>query len=248
MNAYASLKIKAGKKFLARGDVAILRVFSRWMYQTGKAKSDSLAGLTLPKRPDSERTAVPNRDVHTVLELSSTSREGIRDRAIMLLAATHGLRLNEVRELEFSDFDFRENTVSIRWATTKSKAGIRTIPLGRETISALDSYIKDERGPNPGPFFQTRHGAKFTYSGFSKVAWRLGQKLEAIGIHDFKFHRLRHSWATNYSHQPGVTMFDVQQVGGWRDVNSVRPYIAKRSVEELRRLPVVSYGTAAGRV
>jgi len=44
----------------------------------------------------------------------------------------------------------------------------------------------------------------------------------------------------------GVSVFDIQQLGGWSDLNMVRRYTGQRSIGELRRLPSVTsnYGNA----
>jgi integrase len=49
-------------------------------------------------------------------------------------------------------------------------------------------------------------------------------------------HRLRHTWATN-AHRVGLSIFDIQEQGGWKKLDMVRRYTKSRPISELRRMP-----------
>ncbi|HHQ6022695.1 TPA: site-specific integrase [Enterobacter hormaechei subsp. steigerwaltii] len=53
------------------------------------------------------------------------------------------------------------------------------------------------------------------------VAWRIG--LERAGIEDFRFHDLRHTWAS-WLIQSGVPLSVLQEMGGWESIEMVRRY------------------------
>jgi len=44
------------------------------------------------------------------------------------------------------------------------------------------------------------------------------------------------TWATN-AHRQGYSIFDIQEMGGWRTLEMVRRYCKGRPISELRRFP-----------
>ncbi len=164
-----------------------------------------------------------------------------------MLALWCGLRLNEIRELRWpEDVNLSEGHIDVREETTKTPSGARAVPIDSFLVSHIDRYIQDERPSRiPGPLFLNQHGRPFTYHGFARVQSRLHDRLKGAGVADYKLHRLRHTWTTAV-HRLGVSVFDIQQLGGWSDLNMVRRYTGQRSIGELRRLPSVTsnYGNA----
>ena len=53
------------------------------------------------------------------------------------------------------------------------------------------------------------------------TAWNIGQK--RAGIEDFRFHDLRHTWAS-WLIQSGVPLSALQEMGGWESIEMVRRY------------------------
>jgi len=53
------------------------------------------------------------------------------------------------------------------------------------------------------------------------TAWNIG--LKAPGIEDFRFHDLRHTWAS-WLIQSGVPLSALQEMGGWESIEMVRRY------------------------
>ena len=120
-------------------------------------------------------------------------------RAFIVVAIQTGMRLGELRRLEWRDVDFAANRATLR--ETKSRK-VQTVPLNRiarESLLAL-------RGPG-------RVGAVFAYEGRPFGAPRLGIAAAArrAGIGHVSCHSFRHTCATRLL-QAGV---DIRTVQAW---------------------------------
>jgi len=67
----------------------------------------------------------------------------------------------------------------------------------------------------------------------------MGGPFEQFGPRAFSALGWTFVWTTAV-HRLGVSVFDIQQLGGWSDLNMVRRYTGQRSIGELRRLPSVT--------
>ncbi len=96
--------------------------------------------------------------------------------------------------------------------TTKSGDG-RGIPLNADAVAALEST----RGKHPRWCF--------TFSGKrihqSSTAWGLAK--QRAGIEDFRFHDLRHTWAS-WHVQSGTSLPELMELGGWKSYEMVLRY------------------------
>ncbi|MBM4421344.1 MAG: hypothetical protein FJ034_07160 [Chloroflexi bacterium] len=79
-------------------------------------------------------------------------------------------------------------------------------------------------------------GYPFTCHGFLDVFTRLGARLVKAGVMYFMAHRCRNTWATN-AHRQGYSVFDIQEMGGWRTLEMARRYAKGRPISELGASP-----------
>ena len=110
---------------------------------------------------------------------------------LLVLAAMHtGFRASELRSLKWSSVDFQNGSVTVVSAYSKND-DTRTVPMTPDLESALRN-VYDDREPNPEePVFLNRDGQpwKSWRSAFEKA-------LKDSGIHDFRFHDLRHCFGS----------------------------------------------------
>jgi integrase/recombinase XerD len=122
-----------------------LRMFLRYLRWSGLNNQD-LARF-VPHTPRYRLAHLPPRlawpDVRRAIDaLDVTTSVGIRNRAILLLVATTGLRNKELRSLELHDIRWRSAEVIVR--QTKSKRD-RVVPLLQEAGAALADYVLHAR-------------------------------------------------------------------------------------------------------
>lgn len=247
VNAYVTLKVEAGHKYIARNDMATLKVFAKWLVAAKHLKENPLVSVSVPKVPQTGRPAFQDREVAQILRAASESRypsTSSRDRLIVLLALWCGLRLNELRNIQWPN-DIRDGMLYVR--ASKTDAGVREIPLDPFIMTTIEAHVRAFRawGDQPGPLFLNVNGEPFTYHAFARVQGRIRQRLEGTGV-DYKIHRLRNTWARTMRHRLHVDLLNIQQMGGWEDLSMVYRYTGKASADELKRLP--SMTGAFGRI
>ena len=240
LNRHLSALLTQGKRHMARNTAITGKTFGAWLVESGINAPDDFnyKSIRIPRVPKEGRDAFTDAELTTILRVaqSSESSSFARDYALVTTALGHGPRLNEIRELTLDDVDFAQGLIKVRGETSKSGRD-RIIPLDAVARAALDAYIQDWRPPSASrTLFLTEAARPFTYYGFLHIWTRLGARLEKAGVRNFMAHRCRNTWATN-AHRQGYSIFDIQEMGGWRTLEMVRRYCKGRPISELRRFP-----------
>ncbi|TAN70495.1 MAG: site-specific integrase [Methylobacter sp.] len=135
-----------------------------------------------------------------------------------------GLREANVVGLEWSQIDMQRRCAWIHPEQAKAKKAI-AVPLNDNTLAVIHGQIG-------------KHITHvFTYTRVNNHAWR--KALKRAGITDFRWHDLRHTWAS-WHIQNGTPLHVLQELGGWADSSMVLRY-AHLSSEHLQ-----SYAGNAG--
>lgn len=135
----------------------------------------------------------------------------LQDMAAFTLAT--GLRESNVTQLKWSEIHLDKKHALIHADESKSKRPI-AVPLNKQAISIL----KTQLGKNPTYVF--------TYKGnpvsrCNNHAWQ--KALKRARIIDFRWHDLRHTWAS-WHVQNGTSLHELQQLGGWSNYEMVLRY------------------------
>ncbi|WP_409449684.1 tyrosine-type recombinase/integrase [Candidatus Igneacidithiobacillus taiwanensis] len=135
----------------------------------------------------------------------------LRDMAEFSLVT--GLRKANVTGLQWSQLDLDRCVAWIHPDQAKAKKAIG-VPLNDQAVQIL----KRQKGKHPQYVF--------TYQGNPVLqtntrAW--GKALRRAGISDFRWHDLRHTWAS-WHVQAGTPLHALQELGGWESVEMVRRY------------------------
>lgn len=134
-------------------------------------------------------------------------------RAAARFSLATGLREQNVLGLEWSQVDLDRRVAWIHAGDTKSGLAL-AVPLNDEAIQVVSDQC-------------FKHGKYvFTYSGnrvqrANNSAWRAA--LARAGLTDFRWHDLRHTWAS-WHIQNGTPLNTLQELGGWESVEMVRRY------------------------
>ena len=128
---------------------------------------------------------------------------------IVLLAMNTGLRRNELLSLHWSDIDLVGKMLTVREATAKSGKQ-RHVPLNAEALRVLTRW-GEQRG-RAGKIFDVRD---------VKTAW--GNVLDAADIKNFRFHDLRHHFASKLV-RVGVDLNTVRELLGHADLKMTLRY------------------------
>lgn len=129
-------------------------------------------------------------------------------------ALAAGLRESNITGLEWSQVDLERRIAWIHPDQAKSRKAI-TVPLNAEAVLILRSQL----GQHARWVFTCHgsHGSRVTRA--NNHAWR--RALKRVGIEDFRFHDLRHTWAS-WHVQAGTPLYAFQEMAGWSSVEMVR--------------------------
>jgi integrase len=137
--------------------------------------------------------------------------EHLADMAAFSLAT--GLRASNVTGLQWSQVDMVRRLAWVHPDQAKARKAI-AVPLNAEAMGLLRQRI----GKHATHVFSF-HGKPIKQ--VSTKAWYAG--LERAGIKDFRWHDLRHTWAS-WHVQQGTPLFALQELGGWESAEMVRRY------------------------
>ncbi len=124
-----------------------------------------------------------------------------------------GIRKGNVTGLEWSQVDLERRCAWIHPDQAKARRAI-AVPLNRDAMLVL----RQQLGKHPCYVF-TYRGKRITQ--VNTKAWTAA--LERAGITDFRWHDLRHTWASWHA-QAGTPQHVLQELGGWETLEMVRRY------------------------
>jgi integrase/recombinase XerD len=213
--------------------ISSLRAFFRYLVLEGSLAKNPAADLTAPKSWLALPKFLTIPEVERLLaQPDSTKPQGQRDRAMLEVLYSSGLRVSELVGLKCVDLNLREGFLLCRGKGGKE----RIVPLGRAAVDAVERYLDKARPAlakrNTESLFLTRRGGAFTRQGFWKLLCGYGRRAGlSRKIHP---HVLRHSFATHLLER-GADLRSVQLMLGHSQITTTQIY-THVSRERLRRV------------
>ncbi|MCC6208342.1 MAG: tyrosine recombinase XerC [Gammaproteobacteria bacterium] len=200
--------------------LSALRSFFEYLIGQQELGHNPAAGIRAPKSPRRLPDTLDVDQMIRLLELPADGPLAIRDRAIMELFYSSGLRLSELVNLDITDLDLNDGTVRVTGKGNKT----RIVPVGRHAREALKTWI-DQRMAIPGPdeqaLFIGLAGRRMTPRAIQAriKLWARRQGLD-INLHP---HMLRHSFASHLLESSG-DLRAVQELLGHADISTTQIY------------------------
>jgi integrase/recombinase XerC len=193
----------------AEGDREVERIRSN----PGQDVQAPKAGRRLPETLDADQMA-------RLLEIPATEPFATRDRAMMELLYSSGLRLAEIVGLDLQDLDLRDRVVHV---LGKGRKG-RMIPVGRVAIRSLEQWLPERAGlarAGEQALFIGRHGRRL---GRRAVELRVAYwaRRQGLAAHVYP-HLFRHSFASHLL-ESGAELRGVQELLGHADIATTQIY------------------------
>jgi site-specific recombinase XerD len=181
-----------------------LRNFLRYLHWSAICRAD--LSRYVPRVPIWSMADIPDHllwtDVRRLIEsINGADPVDKRDRALVVLTATTGIRNGELRRLEISDIRWRDGEIHLRH--TKSRRD-RVVPLVAEAGRALADYVLHGRpSTSERRIFLSHRPPVRPLSGSGTVSAIVRRRLARLGIHPRRAgtHLLRHSLATQMVRQ-----------------------------------------------
>ncbi len=146
--------------------------------------------------------------------------------AMMLLACVYGLRISDIRELQFKSLHWKEKTISLYQIKTKRYV---ELPLMGGTALALLDYIKNVRPESDDPHVFLRHTRPhIPYSSKDNFGSKVSYYFKKSGVDTngkhHGMHSMRHSLATNLLEED-TAVNEIASILGHSSIQSTKPYI-----------------------
>ncbi len=201
--------------------LAALRAFARHLVVSGLVQADPTAGLSAPRPEKRLPSFLRLKEVELLFrDPPEPTPAGLRDRAILELLYSTGIRLSELVGLTTDSIDLRGGVVRVRGKGNKE----RIVPVGRAATAAIRDYLKrrsDGRTGRGRPLFLNARGGRLSARSVQRiVARRLAQVSEARHLSP---HVLRHTFATHLLNA-GADLRAVQELLGHASLSSTQIY------------------------
>lgn len=142
----------------------------------------------------------------------------LKQRVVLTLIYSAGLRGQEVINLKISDIDFERKTIHIRQSKYKKD---RIVPLSNYMAVGLKKYLKAEN-PHIWLFNGKEPDGRYSVKGLS---WVMRESLKKTSItKDVSLHSLRHSYATHLLEQ-GINIVTLKELLGHAEITTTMIYL-----------------------
>lgn len=214
-----------------------VRVFFKWMVRRGFILADPSTALALPRQKKPlPKSVMTRREMERVLATPDVDTPlGLRNRAIMELMYSTGLRNMEVRQLTIPDVNTAEGEVRVR----DGKGGQdRVVPLGEIACKYVELYVKEARPrilawkEDPGFLFLGRCGRKMDGSAINHYIVQQAAGKAGVKKH-ITAHGFRHTCATHLL-KGHASLRHIQRLLGHKSLESTQIYL-RVEVGDLKR-------------
>jgi integrase/recombinase XerD len=201
------------------------RGFLGYLYASGAITTDvarAVPKVATPRLASLPR-GLPWKQVRELIDgVDASHPDGMRDKAILLVLATLGLRGCEVRSLELGDIVWRAGEIRIPRTKTRRE---RVLPLLAEVGNALADYVLHGRPVLSVPQVFLRHGPRPGAMQPNTIIWIVRRHFQRVGIRVARggTHTLRHSLATRMVNA-GVPIKSVADVLGHASIDTTAIY------------------------
>ena len=193
------------------------RSYFQWLLKNGRIALNPAAAIRAPKAPRKLPQVLDADEASRLVEVPTDVKLGLRDRALLELFYSSGLRLSELCALRWRDLDLGNGLVTVLGKGSKQ----RSVPVGSHARAALDAWRDETKAANDAPVFPGRGGAPISQRA---VQIRIRQLAQRQGM--FKHvhpHMLRHSFASHVLESSG-DLRGVQELLGHADIATTQIY------------------------
>ena len=204
-----------GRRSLARR-LSAARTLFKYLLREGDVDADSTAGIRAPKAPRSLPHPLSVDEMQRLVEVDGARPIDIRDRAILELFYSCGLRLAELAALTWAQFDRDFSAVRVVGKGSKQ----RVLPVGSKARQALEHW-QTTQAPSSDWVFHGRDQGPLSHRAIQK---RVEIRARECGLWQRVHpHMLRHSFASHLLESSGE-LRSVQELLGHASLNTTQIY------------------------
>lgn len=203
-------------------NISTLKSFYKFLKLYKYVKTNPMENISNPKIKKSIPKVLSEDEVDALLDIKLKDDFDYRNKAMLELMYSSGLRVSELINLKMNDIDLDNECVRIYGKGSKE----RIVPLNEFAVYALNEYILNHRGElfkhgENDYLFLNNHGKNMTRQGFFKILKKIA--FEKNIKTNFSPHTLRHSFATHLL-KHGADLRSIQEFLGHSDISSTQIY------------------------
>lgn len=225
------------KQYSSRSTARFLssaRKFYRYLLQSNQIKVDPTQQIESPKIQPPVPKSLSEDEVDNLLSQPDLDTAlGLRDKAMLELLYSSGLRITELISVEMNQIGFQQGVMRVIGKGNKE----RIVPIGEEALQAIAQYIRHGRAELANEkvsdwLFLSTRGQRMTRQTF----WhRIKFYAKTAGIRKhLSPHTLRHAFATHLLNH-GADLRTLQMLLGHSDLSTTQiyTYVAKERLKQL---------------
>ena len=200
--------------------LSALRSFFNFMIRERALDANPAVGVQAPKARKRLPETMDVDLMARLLEFRADTQLGVRDKAIMELFYSSGLRLAELVGLNLGDVDRGDRTVRVLGKGSKT----RVVPVGKHALNAIARWLKERTGlaaSGEPALFVSNRGARLGARAIQKrvAGWA---RRQGVGRHVHP-HLFRHSFATHLL-ESSQDLRGVQELLGHANISTTQVY------------------------
>ena len=214
---------KNHKKSTVARKLSSLRSFFNFLEKTGIIKKNPAWNISFPKSEKYLPRHLNVDEVFKILDIKNETSDWklLRDKAMLELLYSCGIRAGELVSLNVEDIDMQEKVIKIRGKGNKE----RIVPIGRYALKALKEYLSVlgniKKGRLAGALFLNREGKRISDRSVRRIVKKYVVKKGLSW--DISPHSLRHSFATHLL-EGGADIRVVQEMLGHANLSTTQRY------------------------
>jgi integrase/recombinase XerC len=224
IRGFMAALLRRNRKSSVGRKLSAAKGFFRYLLRRGVIARDPTAGLATPKKEQQLPVHLTVDDMFRLLEAPpSDTPAGLRDRALLEVLYSCGLRVSELIGLDWPDIDASLELVRVRGKGGKE----RLVPIGRKALAALAAYrgglaaLCPRRLRDDKAVYLNRRGSRLTTRSVARMVERYvvvsGLATKASP------HALRHSFATHLLNA-GADLRAIQELLGHATLSTTQKY------------------------
>jgi len=216
----AFLHHKRLKKSSISRKLASVRSFFKYLHREGFISNNPARLVSTPKVPKNLPRFLTIDEVFALVEKpQGDTFSATRDKAILELLYSSGLRVEELTSLDIGDLDIKESLVRVKGKGMKE----RIIPIGSRAMDAIRNYLPERislKKESQALFLNIR-GGRLTQRSVRRIVVHYSRMVSLNS--DYGPHTLRHTFATHLLHE-GADLRTIQELLGHSSLSTTQKY------------------------
>lgn len=217
LRRYLGFLHRKNRKSSVSRKVSTLRAFFRHLVKEQRVTTNPAKAVSRPKIEKTLPTALTVDEAFRLME-SPESREHLRDRAILELLYSCGLRVGELVSLDVDGLDQDLGIVKVMGKGRKE----RIVPVGAKAIEAVKAYLSQRKKvEGEEPLFVNWRGGRLTARSVGRLVKKCSR--DSGIIRTVSPHSLRHTFATHLL-DAGADLREIQEMLGHASLSTTQRY------------------------